>query len=45
MHAEFDHIVAKIKEAREAGDVKAERRWKNKLAQWQREYGAYAPVR
>lgn len=45
MTAEFDRIVAKIQEARLAGDVKAEKRWKNRLAKWQREYGAYAPVR
>jgi hypothetical protein len=45
MNQEYDRIITKLKEARATGDLKAERRWKNKLSKWQQAYGAYAPVR
>lgn len=41
----YDHIVAKIKEAREAGNKRVLKLWQGKLEKWQLEYGAYAPVR
>lgn len=45
MHQEYERIIKKIKEARDADDRKAVRRWENKLEKWQQAYGAYAPVK
>lgn len=43
-NAEYNRIIGKIKEARDANDMKALRRWNNKLEKWQQAYGAYQPV-
>lgn len=40
----YNHIQTKLKEARETGDMKKIRTWRNKLEKWQQAYGAYAPV-
>jgi hypothetical protein len=44
-HERYTLIRQKIQEARDAGNSRALKVWKNKLEQWQRAYGAYAPVR
>lgn len=45
MHAEYDRIISRIKQAREANDMKSVKRWRNKLEKWQLQYGAYAPIK
>ncbi len=41
----YNKIIAEIDKARSAGDMKALRRWNNKLDKWAEEYGAYAPIK
>jgi hypothetical protein len=45
MTAEYDRILKTIREAFIAGDTRKEKTWRRKLAKWQAEYGAYAPIR
>lgn len=42
---DYYRIVAEIKKRREIGDAAGVRRWLKKLENWQRWYGAYAPIK
>jgi len=41
----YTKITEKLKAAWKSGDMKAYRRAKKQLEKWQREYGAYEPIR
>lgn len=44
MNIEYDRIITKIKEARQADNKKSIKIWRKKLENWQLKYGAYAPI-
>jgi hypothetical protein len=41
----YNLIISKIKAARESDNKRSLTLWKNKLSKWQREYGAYQPIK
>lgn len=44
MHERYEKIMLKINEAKETGNSKQLKLWRNKLTKWQQQYGAYAPI-
>ncbi|WP_158082349.1 hypothetical protein [Paenibacillus ferrarius] len=44
MSNRYNQIIEKIRLAREAGNEKQVKMWRNKLSKWRAEYGANQPI-
>jgi hypothetical protein len=45
MADKYQAIIEKLQAARTTGDMKEYKKQRRRLEKWQREYGAYAPVK